>query len=232
MIFRLSDENYFPPPFLAEDSGVIAIGGDLSPERLILAYSMGIFPWPHEELPLLWFSPDPRMIMFADEFKPSRSLRQVLRRGEFEFRLDTAFRQVIEGCADSPRSDQPGTWIDSEMIEAYTELHKLGVAHSGEAWRDGELVGGLYGISLGGSFVGESMFSLQSNASKAAFAVLTRQLVAWNIRLVDAQLYTNHLASLGAYEVPRREYLKLLGEAMLQPTRRGPWSLEIDPTDF
>jgi leucyl/phenylalanyl-tRNA--protein transferase len=225
----LTDALVFPPVTWADENGLLAAGGDLRPERLILAYSSGIFPWPHEDMPLLWFAPDPRCVFVPDSLRVSRSLRARLRRGDYGVRLDTAFREVIVGCAETPRPAQPGTWITGEMIEAYTELHRLGLAHSAEAWRDGNLVGGAYGISLGGVFMGESMFSRETDASKVAFVTLVRQLAAWGIDLVDGQLPTSHLASLGGLVWPRERYLRELAIRLERPTRRGPWTLEISP---
>jgi leucyl/phenylalanyl-tRNA--protein transferase len=216
----------FPSPDRADETGFLAAGGDLSPERLLLAYSSGIFPWPHEGLPMLWFSPDPRMVLPAGELRVSRSLRSTIRRGTFEVRLDTSFRRVVEGCARIPRRHEVGTWITPEIVDAYTELHRRGYAHCAESWRDGELVGGLYGVSLGAVFVGESMFARESDASKVAFATLVRQLERWGFHLVDAQVPTAHLASLGAREWPRERYLEALERALEEPTRRGPWTLE------
>ena len=226
MIFRLDKRMIFPKPELAEESGLLAVGGDLRPERLVLAYSAGIFPWYDDESPILWHSPDPRMVLVAPEIQVGRSLAKTLRRGAYEVRLDTAFRAVIEGCGAAPREGQEGTWILPEMIDAYTELHRRGVAHSAEAWQGGELVGGLYGISLGGAFFGESMFARGPDASKVAFVTLVRQLVRWGIDLVDCQVRTDHLARFGASEWPRPRFLAALAEALKKPTRLGPWHLD------
>jgi leucyl/phenylalanyl-tRNA--protein transferase len=197
-VYRLSDAMVFPPPEEADASGLVAVGGDLSPERLLLAYSMGIFPWPLVEKPLLWFSPDPRMVLRPRELVVSRSLRKTLRRGDFEVRLDTAFERVIARCAEIPRRGEAGTWITRDMACAYARLHELGFAHSAEAWQDGELVGGLYGVSLGAAFFGESMFADRPDASKVAFASLVQQLEAWRFELIDCQVHTEHLARFGA----------------------------------
>ncbi len=225
MIFRLDQRLLFPPPELAEKSGLLAVGGDLSPERLVLAYGMGIFPWYGEDTPILWHSPDPRMVLLASGIQVGRSLAKTMRRGTYEVRLDTAFPAVVEACAGAPRPGQDGTWITTEMIDAYVELHRRGVAHSAEAWRGGELQGGLYGVSLGGAFFGESMFARAPDASKVAFVTLVRQLEAWGIELVDCQVHTDHLARFGASEWPRPRFLATLAEALRKPTRLGPWRL-------
>ncbi len=225
-IFALDESLVFPPPQLANDEGLLAVGGDLRPERLVLAYSTGIFPWYHEGLPILWHSPDPRMVLRAGELVVSRSLRKSMRRQPYEIRLDTAFREVITQCALRERPGQSGTWITDEMLEAYCELHRLGFAHSAEAWQDGELVGGLYGVSLGAAYFGESMFALAPDASKIAFVTLVEQLLRWDIALIDCQVYTEHLARFGATEWPREDYLEALAVAMERPTRRGIWHFE------
>lgn len=224
-VFRLTEELVFPAPELADETGLLAVGGDLRPERLLLAYANGIFPWPHEGMPLLWFSPDPRMVLRARELHVSRRLARTIRSGRFEVRLDTAFRQVIESCALIPRRGEQGTWITREMINAYTRLHELGFVHSAETWQDGQLVGGLYGVSIGQSFVGESMFARERDASKVAFVELVRQLQDWGIELIDVQVHTNHLARFGASEWPRRQYLDALKGALEGPTLGGPWIL-------
>jgi leucyl/phenylalanyl-tRNA--protein transferase len=187
---------------------------------------MGIFPWQGE--PLHWHSPDPRMVLLADELVVSRNLRKTMRREPFELTLDTAFTEVMVACATVPRPGQDGTWITPGMVESYSELHRRGVAHSAEAWNAGALVGGLYGLSLGAAFFGESMFALEADASKVAFVALVRQLCRWGIRLVDCQVYTPHLASFGAREWPRREFLAALHAALDRPTRPAPWRFD-DP---
>ena len=226
MIFRLDHRLIFPPPQLAEDSGVLAVGGDLSEERLILAYSSGIFPWPHEGLPLLWHSPDPRTVLVPSEIHVGRSLEKSIRRGTYEVRLDTAFRQVMRGCSQKERPNQDGTWITDEMIEGYVALHRRGLAHSIEAWRGDELVGGLYGVSLGGAFFGESMFAEAPDASKVAFATLVRQLDRWGFDFVDCQVHTEHLERFGAVDWSRTRFLAALKKALKKPTRVGPWRLD------
>lgn len=226
-VFRLDERLVFPPVHLAED-GLLALGGDLRPERLVLGYTQGIFPWYAENLPILWHSPDPRMVMTTKDLVVQRSLRKVIRRRPYELKLDTAFADVLAGCASVPRPGQSGTWLIPEMMTAYTQLHELGFAHSIEAWADGVLVGGLYGVSLGGAFFGESMFSRAPDASKVAFVAIVRQLEAWNINLIDCQVHTDHLERFGAYEVPRARYLEMLQVALDEPTRRGKWGFELD----
>ena len=228
MIYRLDRRLVFPSPELAERSGLLAVGGDLRPERLVLAYAQGIFPWYSEGSPILWHSPNPRMVLRAGEIQVGRSLSKTIRRGTYAVRLDTAFRLVIEACAAAPRPGQDGTWIMPEMIDAYTELHRHGVAHSAEAWQDGELMGGLYGVSLGKAFFGESMFARGPDASKVAFVTLVRQLARWGIELVDCQVHTEHLERFGATTWPRPRFLAELAEAVKEPTRLGPWQLEAE----
>jgi len=224
-VYQLTKELRFPPPEEADSSGLLAIGGNLRPERLLLAYQLGIFPWYEEGLPILWHSPDPRMVLLPSKLRISRSLRRLLRDPPFEIRLDTAFEAVIRACASTPRREGDGTWITEEMIDAYHRLFELGYAHSAEAWAGDELVGGLYGVSLGGCFFGESMFAHQSNASKIAFATLVEQLVDWNFDLIDCQIHTDHLERFGATPWPRSEFLAALKNALLRQTRRGPWRL-------
>jgi leucyl/phenylalanyl-tRNA--protein transferase len=191
---------------LREPNGLLAAGADLSPERLLTAYRRGIFPWFGPEDPILWWSPDPRMVLFPDEFKVSRSLAKRLRRGDYEVRFDTAFEAVMRACAE-PRAGQHGTWIIEEMVQAYVRLHELGYAHSVESWQDGRLVGGLYGMALGRMFFGESMFSRATDASKVALARLVERLRALEFGLIDCQMETEHLASLGARPIARSEFL-------------------------
>jgi leucyl/phenylalanyl-tRNA--protein transferase len=221
----------FPPVSRATPEGVVAAGGHPDAETLKAAYSQGIFPWPHEGVPLLWFSPDPRFVLTPDHIHVSRSLRREMRRGTFGVRADTAFREVIRGCSAQPRPDQRGTWITDEMVAGYTALHEEGLAHSIEAWRDGRLVGGLYGVALGGVFFGESMFALEPNASKVAFATLLANLVHWGFAMVDCQAYTDHLASFGAVEIRRSRFLAALKRGLRAPSRPGPWTLEVAPAE-
>jgi leucyl/phenylalanyl-tRNA--protein transferase len=210
----------FPPveKALKSPNGLLCAGGDLSPERLLDAYSHGIFPWFSEGDPILWWSPDPRMVLFPGELKVSRSLRRTLARDVFETRFDTAFSEVINACA-APRDGQSGTWILPEMAAAYTALHEQGVAHSVESWREGELVGGLYGISLGRVFFGESMFSREPDASKVALVRLVESLRAQGVELIDCQQATAHLASLGAREIGRAEFAKRVQDSIQYPSR-------------
>jgi leucyl/phenylalanyl-tRNA--protein transferase len=224
-IYRLDQRLVFPPVDHAED-GLLAVGGDLRPERLVLAYSQGIFPWYERGQPILWHSPDPRMVLLASELRVPRSLRKTLKKGAYRVTLDSAFREVIAACAGIRRPNQRGTWITAEMKEAYAELHRRGLAHSVEAWRDGTLVGGLYGVSLGAAFFGESMFAKAPDASKAAFVTLVEQLERWGIGLIDCQVHTDHLARFGALEWPRRRYLAALRKALARPTRRGSWRFD------
>ena len=220
----------FPPvsKALKSHNGLLCAGGDLTAERLVEAYSHGIFPWFSEGDPILWWSPDPRMVLFPEELKVSRSLRKAVARGVYETRYDTAFRRVMEACAE-PRDGQAGTWIVPEMIEAYTELHRRGIAHSVESWRGGELVGGLYGVALGHAFFGESMFSRATDASKVALVKLVERLRAAGCRVIDCQQATGHLASLGAREIPRAAFAQLLRESIQYPPIGDLWSRPKEP---
>lgn len=229
-VYLLTDELIFPPPDGASEEGVVAIGGDFEPERLILAYSQGIFPWPTEGFPLLWFSPDPRFVLEPKDLQISRSLRKSIRRGRYRVTADQAFEDVIEECGHVPRPGQSGTWITEELVEGYRALHELGFAHSVEAWGENEeLAGGLYGVSLGKCFFGESMFARKTDASKVAFVTLAGQLLEWGFTLIDCQVYTDHLARLGATRWPRHRFLAALHEALEAPTRRGEWRLALTP---
>jgi len=225
-IFRLSEELIFPPPELAEDNGLLAVGGDLGEECRLLSYSTGIFPWYSEDDPILWWSPNPRLILLPEDLKISRSLRRTISKGVFTVTLDAAFEQVIRNCASVHLREAGDTWITKAMINAYINLHHSGYAHSVESWYEGELAGGLYGISLGSAFFGESMFTKKSDASKVAFVTLVRQLVKWNFTLLDCQMTTAHLKNLGAGEIPRPDFLAMLKEALQAPTRKGKWTLE------
>jgi leucyl/phenylalanyl-tRNA--protein transferase len=225
-IFRLADDLSFPPAELASKSGILAVGGDLSPERLILAYENGIFPWYSDGEPILWWSPDPRFVLFPDEIYVSRSMRQVLKKGVFTITYDQRFREVVENCRQS-RRDKGGSWITDEMLEAYCRLHDLGYAHSVETWTEGTLAGGLYGVSLGRCFFGESMFTKMSNASKAGFITLVSILRELHFAVIDCQVYTDHLLSLGARMISRRMYLDLLATHVYRPVLRGNWG-EMD----
>ena len=225
---RLGSELAFPPPEQAEPGGLLAVGGDLAPDRLLLAYSLGIFPWYDESLPILWHSPDPRMVLVPHELHVPRSLAKLLRQARFEVTLDACFPRVIEACAATPRGRGEGTWITDEMRAAYLRLHALGFAHSAEAWSGGELAGGLYGVALGACFFGESMFTHRPDASKVAFATLVRQLERWGFELIDCQMHTEHLARFGARDWPRARFLRHLRRALRRETRRGPWTLDAD----
>lgn len=225
-IFLLSDKIAFPPQHLAEKEGLLAIGGDLSEKRLLLAYQMGIFPWYSQDEPIMWWSPNPRLVMYPQELKISRSLKKVIRRNTFTLKIDTAFDDVIQACAGVRRKKQDGTWIVDDMITAYRNLHDSGFAHSFEAWKDDVLVGGLYGVSLGRCFFGESMFSYQSNASKVSLAFLVDFLLQRSFELIDCQVTTEHLLSVGAREIPRKQFLKELAAALKKPTLRGKWHPE------
>ena len=228
-VYLLSDELVFPPPEGASREGVVAVGGDFRPERLLLAYAQGIFPWPTEGMPLLWFSPNPRFVLDPHAAHVPRSLKKTIRRGGFEVRVDTAFEEVIDACGAAPREGQRGTWITPELREGYVSLHRLGYAHSIECWIDGALAGGLYGVSLGRMFFGESMFARAPDASKIAFATLLGNLARWDFALVDCQVYTEHLDRFGAVDIPRRDFLKTLRAAIASPTRQGRWTFELEP---
>jgi leucyl/phenylalanyl-tRNA---protein transferase len=209
-MFILTNEIIFPAVELADEEGLLAIGGDLSTERLLLAYKKGIFPWYNEDEPICWWSPDPRFVLFPQELKVSKSMQTVLNNGSFRFTINKAFDKVIANCKSVTRKGQDGTWIQPEVIDAYTTLHQLGFAVSAEAWAAGELVGGLYGVLLGNIFFGESMFSKKSNASKFAFINFVRHLQKQGIKLIDCQIYTSHLESLGARMIDRKLFSDLL----------------------
>lgn len=217
----------FPPleQALEHPDGLLAIGGDLTPSRIIVAYRQGIFPWYSDDEPILWWSPSQRMVLFPEELKVSRSLRKTIRQGKFNVTMDRNFREVIQACAGR-RRNQHGTWITNEMREAYCQLHDYGFAHSCESWYEGRLVGGLYGIALGKVFFGESMFSQMTDASKVAFAHLVWQLQDWGYELIDCQVQTNHLQSLGAVELPRQQYCALLDHLCEAPGQRGTWQFD------
>jgi leucyl/phenylalanyl-tRNA--protein transferase len=218
------DRGFFPEPSLAGEDGLLASGGTLEPEVLLEAYSRGIFPWYSEGSPILWWSPDPRMILSPYDLKVSKSLSQTIRRKEFEIRIDTAFQEVIRHCSHQPRPGQEGTWITSRMIEAYIRLHENGYAHSFESWKAGRLVGGLYGISLGRAFFGESMFHLERDASKVALCHLVEYAKENSFDFIDAQQSTDHLRSLGAREITREKFLKVLQKTISKETIRGSWT--------
>ena len=225
MIPWLPQEPIFPAPekALAEPNGLLAAGGDLGPQRILAAYRRGIFPWYSTGEPILWWSPDPRMVLLPDELKISRSLAKTLRNADYEVRLDTAFSAVIHACAGKPRESQSGTWITREMQAAYRELHRLGHAHSVETWVDGKLAGGLYGIAIGRTFFGESMFADQRDASKIALAHLCAYLKQRGFGIIDCQMETAHLASLGAKPIPRRDFAARLDELCARDDAPGHW---------
>ena len=221
-VYRLPEDIAFPPVGQTAESGLLAVGGDLSPERLLAAYREGIFPWYGDGEPILWWSPDPRFVLFPNELRVSRSMRQFLKKGFVRITFDQAFREVIAACR-RPRPGQNGTWITTEMRKAYAVLHDLGFAHSVEVWRQKELVGGLYGVSLGRAFFGESMFSAIPNASKAALITLIPQLQKRGFDLIDCQVETAHLTGLGARHIPRRDFCALLKQSLRHETLRGNW---------
>ena len=226
MIPLLQALDPFPPveTARADLGGLLAAGADLSPDRILLAYRHGIFPWGTIDGYPLWYSPDPRMVLFPEEFRLTRSLAKVLRSGRYEVRFDSDFAGVIDGCATTPRSGQDGTWINGQMRDAYCRLHELGWAHSVETWADNELVGGLYGLAIGRMFYGESMFSRRNDASKVAFAHLVRYLLAHGIAMIDCQMRTGHLASLGGREIPRAAFLRQLSALTADGGRHPRWS--------
>ena len=222
-VFALPDEHIFPPPHLATREGLLAVGGDLSPGRLLVAYRQGIFPWYSEGDPILWWSPDPRMVLYPHEFRASKSLGKTLRRQRYQVTFDTAFDQVIRNCGRLRTENGEGTWITPEMEAAYIHLHTLGYAHSVEAWHEGGLVGGLYGIALGCIFFGESMFSTMSDASKVCLYHLIAYLLENQFHLVDCQVPTDHLARMGARNIPRKTFMAQLKNALGCSFRKGFW---------
>lgn len=228
MLPWLKPDDPFPPveTALTEPNGLLCAGLDLSPERILAAYREGVFPWFNPGEPVLWWSPDPRMVLAPVEVKVSRSLRQRMKRGGYEIRVDTSFREVMLGCA-APRKGQSGTWISRPMLDAYTRLHELGYAHSVETWMDGELAGGLYGVAIGRMFYGESMFSRRADASKLALVHLCRQLEARGFGLIDCQMETAHLASMGAKPIPRRDFIREMKRLIELEPIPAPWRFEL-----
>jgi leucyl/phenylalanyl-tRNA---protein transferase len=216
-VYRLTSDISFPPPELADDDGLLAVGGDLSVERLVLAYSMGIFPWYSGRSPILWWSPDPRPVIFPHELTLSHTLRKTLQKGFFRITVNAAFEEVIRNCATVPRKGQRGTWITREMVKAYLRLHEAGYASSVETWQGNELVGGLYGIILGQAFFGESMFTKKTDASKAAFATFAMRLAEKGVKMIDCQVTSGHLERFGAREISRCEFLTRLQKALRFP---------------
>jgi leucyl/phenylalanyl-tRNA--protein transferase len=213
-LFRLDRRLVFPPPALAEPEGVLAIGGDLAPERLLLAYANGIFPWYEPGGPILWWSPDPRLVLELDDLNVSRRLARTIRQGRFEVRFDADFPAVLAACAGTPRRHEPGTWITREMEAAYNRLFALGHAACAASWREGRLVGGIYGVRLGRAFFGESMFHRERDASKVALAAMVGRLKAEGVTLFDCQVATDHMLHMGAHEIPRAEFLARLDDAL------------------
>lgn len=224
-LFKLTDEVVFPNPTLAEQDGLLALGGDLKPDRLLLAYRNGIFPWYSKGEPILWWSPDPRFVLFPSKLHVSKSIRPILNNPPFTLTFDRAFEQVIRQCKAVPRPGQEGTWITEEMQAAYCDMHQLGWAHSVEVWEGDQLVGGVYGISMGQAFCGESMFAKVSDASKFGFIKFVRWLESRNFSMVDCQVYTDHLSRFGAEEIPRSDFLKLLDEALQMKSIQGSWTI-------
>ena len=209
-MFLLSNELYFPPVTEADEEGILAIGGDLSTQRLLLAYRNGIFPWYTDDEPIIWWCPNPRFVLFPDEIKISKSMRAVVKKQTYSFTINNCFNNVIKNCKTINREGQSGTWISEEVIDAYTNLHNLGYALSAETWKNNKLIGGLYGVKMGNIFFGESMFSLSPNASKFAFIQLVQHLKNEGVKLIDCQVYTNHLESLGAKMIDRNDFMRLL----------------------
>ncbi len=234
MYYWLNEKLVFPPVTAANTHGVLALGGDLSVERLLLAYSSGIFPWYSEDEPIVWYAPNPRFVLYPDKLKISKSMKQVLKQNHFQVTLDTDFRSVMTCCQQTNREGQQGTWITNDMLEAYCALHEQGYAHSVEVWQAGKLVGGLYGVSLGKIFFGESMFAHVSNASKTGFITLVGELIKHNFQLVDSQVYTPHLESLGATSISRKQYMQILKTALtIGETEQGKWTDWLAyPTDI
>jgi leucyl/phenylalanyl-tRNA--protein transferase len=227
-VYQLSDDLIFPPPHLASEEGLLAIGGDLSRKRLLLAYSMGIFPWYSEDEPILWWSPDPRLVLYPDEIKVARSLKKVIRQGFFKVTMDLAFEAVIKECARVRLDNNERTWIVDDIVRAYCKLHDAGFAHSVEVWKDECLAGGLYGLSLGRCFFGESMFTRTTNASKVALVALVDYLEPLNFAFIDCQVTTAHLTRFGAREISRARYLNELAKALEVDTLRGKWSFQTN----
>jgi len=229
--FLDEDDLFFPDYDEVDENGIIAFGGDFSSKRLLHAYEAGIFPWPHQGLPLLWFFPDPRFVLKPKELKISRSLKKTIKNTDLLTKADGNFRAVIEACQFSPRPEQKTTWITDEVIDAYCELNRLGYAHSIEAYRDDRLVGGLYGVSLGSIFFGESMFHQESNASKICFVTLVAHLIKWGFTLIDCQMPTTTLENFGARPILKRDFVSFLQNSQKQPTKFGPWHLTMLPNE-
>ncbi len=223
-VYALEEDLVFPHPSEAEEDGLLAVGGDLSAERLLLAYANGIFPWYADDTPILWWSPNPRMLLFPQDFILRKSLKQKINNAKFQLRCDTAFEQVITECSQIKRKEEEGTWITDEMQQAYVQLHKLGFAHSVEVFEGNNLVGGLYGVSLGAAFFGESMFSKATDSSKIALYYLCRFCIHYGFEFIDCQMYTEHLSRMGAKEIPQEDFLQFLAQAMEKKTKKGAWT--------
>ncbi|MBP7272431.1 MAG: leucyl/phenylalanyl-tRNA--protein transferase [Saprospiraceae bacterium] len=223
MLFRLDESITFPHPSLANTDGLLAIGGDLSPERLLLAYQWGIFPWFNEGEQILWWCPQPRFMLIPEKVKVAKSMRAYFNQNKYTVTFDTSFAAVMEGCRNQPRSGQQGTWVTDDIIHAYTQLHRLGVAHSVEVWHNNTLAGGLYGVSLGKIFFGESMFAREPNASKFGFITLCRWLAAHEFWCIDCQIHSEHLATLGAAYISSSLFMDLINKNQQQPTLQGSW---------
>jgi leucyl/phenylalanyl-tRNA--protein transferase len=226
-VFLLSNTIEFPPPHLASKDGLLAVGGDLSQKRLLLAYRMGIFPWFSNNEPILWWSPDPRFVLFPHEIKISKTLKKIIKKDMFSVTMDLAFNEVIKQCAQVRLQKNQGTWIVKDMIDAYCNLHESGFAHSVEVWLQGDLAGGLYGVSLGRCFFGESMFTLVSNASNVGLVKLVEHLKELSFDMIDCQVTTGHLIRFGAREIPRTLFLKQLEKSLTAPTLKGKWRFSI-----
>ena len=226
-LFRLSKRIEFPPAWLARSDGLLCIGGDLSPKRLLLAYKNGIFPWFSKDEPFLWWSPDPRLVLFPKEINISKSLNKKIKRNFLKVTVDNAFDQTIRSCAKPRKSEHEGTWLVDEMIDSYIQLHNMGYAHSIETWRDNKLVGGLYGICLGGSFFGESMFSFESDASKIALVALANHLKKQYFDLIDCQVTTTHLLNMGACEISRNSFLDIINKSVKRKNFKNIWNPNI-----
>ena len=227
-LFRLSKRLDFPPAWLARSDGLLCIGGDLSPQRLLLAYENGIFPWFSKDEPLLWWSPDPRLVLLPKDIKISKSLNKKIKKNIYSITVDTAFEQTIRSCAKPRKDKQEGTWLVDEMVDSYIKLHTLGYAHSIETWRENKLVGGLYGVCLGRSFFGESMFSFESDASKIALVALSNHLKKQDFDLIDCQVTTDHLLSMGAMEISRNSFLDIILESVKKKDGKNIWSRDIN----
>ena len=224
-VFLLSDKIDFPPPHLAPKDGLLAVGGDLSQKRLLLAYSMGIFPWFSDNEPIIWWSPDPRLVLYPRDLRVSRTLKKIIKKNMFHITMDSAFDQVINQCAQTRLQNNEGTWLVKDMIDAYCKLHESGFAHSVEVWYNNKLAGGLYGVSLGRCFFGESMFTRVSNASNVALFKLVEYLKKFSFDMIDCQVSTEHLKRFGASEISRSRFLEQLRKSLIAPTIRGKWSL-------